>query len=74
MRYKGNAFSCVVVLPRKKDGLLETINILKNPEEFKNMLKTQRRRDVEVNIPKMSIKTEMNIAEMLPKVSSAPLG
>lgn len=33
------------------------------------MIKNLQRQEVEVSIPKMLIKTEMNIAEMLQKVS-----
>ncbi|CAH0627257.1 unnamed protein product [Chrysodeixis includens] len=67
LRYKGNTFSCIVVLPRKKDGLLETIKTLGNPENFNSMIKAFQRQEVEVSIPKMLIKTEMDIGDMLQK-------
>lgn len=68
MPYKNENFSFLAILP-KLGHFDSTVSALRSPDIFINIIKKLRYGKVKVYLPKMTIKTNMNMAEMLQKVS-----
>uniref|UniRef100_A0A2A4J7B9 Serpin domain-containing protein n=1 Tax=Heliothis virescens TaxID=7102 RepID=A0A2A4J7B9_HELVI len=67
MFYEGRNISFLVVLPRNKTGLLDTVTTLQDPDEFSKLTKNLQSEKVKVYLPKMLINTQINIKELLIK-------
>lgn len=68
MFYKGRNFSFVVILPRNKGDLLTTLETVSDPSEWNKILESLKPERVDVNLPKMIIKTNINLQPLLTKV------
>ncbi|XP_028036404.1 antichymotrypsin-2-like isoform X3 [Bombyx mandarina] len=67
--YKGGNSSLVILLPKKKDGLLQMLDKLRSSDELSNSIKSLRREKVKVFLPKMDIETKIDIAELSQKLN-----
>ncbi|XP_028042441.1 antichymotrypsin-2-like isoform X2 [Bombyx mandarina] len=67
--YKGGNSSLVILLPKKKDGLLQMLDKLRNSDELSNSIKSLRQEKVKCFLPKMDIETNIDIAELSQKLN-----
>ena len=63
--YRGGDLAMAVLLPKTVDGLVALESSLK-PEAFWSTMRSARRKDVEVALPKFRIESFFNLGEILP--------
>lgn len=70
MSYIGDGASMLIVLPNEIEGLQQVVKTLAEGHDLSSDIAAMHSTKVDVIIPKFKIETEINLKELLPKVSA----